>query len=299
MRKLDPIDADAVSFIGDIIFVSRKRGENKDEAKKATDDFRSRCSTILSTNEQTIKQYDNDFKANTLENLESKGQLFYDDKVVFLDLYSYRKKAIAKLRDEVLTKGGYRNDICPLCECDTVTTMDHYLPKDKYTLFVVHPRNLIPCCAACNEQKSDNVFENGKRKYWNCYLDSPVDKKYLKCRVIKKENGLIDAEFTIDKNELSEQEAYIVENTLGTNGQNVLGQYKKMVGNEIKEIVKRISELLKKGYGFDDSIRKIKEVDLPGHIKNDWKDVLKDALLNSDDFFIFANEEAKKIVDGV
>lgn len=299
MRKLEPVDVDAISFIGDIISTSGKRGENEDETKKATDEFRNRCSAIVSSNEQTIKQYDDDFKANTLENLESEGQLLNGDKVDFLGLYSYRKRVIAKLRDEVLTKDGFRNDKCPLCECDTVTTMDHYLPKDKYALFVVHPRNLIPCCAACNEQKSDNVFENGKRKYWNCYLDSPIDTNYLICVVIKKENGLIDAEFTIDKSELSEQEAYIIENTLGCNGQNVLGQYKKMVGSEISELVKRISGLMMNKNTFDDSIRKIKEVDLSNCIANDWKDVLEEALLNSDVFLEFAKEEAKKIVDSV
>lgn len=291
MRKLDPIDTDAVSFIGDIISMSRKRGENKDEAKKATDDFRRGCSTILYTNEQAIMQYDNDFKANTLENLEKKDQLNDGEKDDFLSLYSYQKIQIKHLRNEVLTQNGYINETCPLCECDSVSTMDHYLPKEKYPLFVVHPRNLIPCCNSCNQHKSESVFRDGRRVFWNCYLDSPVDKKYLKCRVIKKENGLIDAEFTIDKNELSEREAYIVENTLGTNGQNVLGQYKKMVGNEIKEIVKRISELLKKGYGFDDSIRKIKEVDISSHVMNDWKEVLQEALLNSKDFLDFAKKE--------
>lgn len=294
MRKLEPIKNDALKFTSDIISSSRKKGIDSEESKRKTDEFRKKCSGVLSINEQTIKEYDDDFASDSLEKLENKGQL-NDEKDDFLSLYSYNKKQIAQLRDAVLTQNGYRDDSCPLCECDSVSTMDHYLPKDKYTLFVVHPRNLIPCCAACNEQKSDNVFESGKRKYWNCYLDNPVDKKYLRCRVIKKENGLIDAEFTIDKSELSEQEAYILENTLGHNGQNVLGQYKKMVGSEISELVKRISGLMQNENTFDDSIRKIKEVDLANCVVNDWKDVLKEALLNSDDFLELAKTEAEKI----
>ena len=36
-------------------------------------------------------------------------------------------------------------------------------------------------------------------------------------------------------------------------------------------------------------------MDLSGQILNDWKDVLKDALLNSDDFLALAKTEAEKI----
>lgn len=296
MRKLEPVDIDAVSFVGDIISSSGKRGESQEETKKATDEFRSRCSAIVSTNEQTIKQYDDDFASNSLENLENKGQLSDVEKSDFLSLYSYQKKQIAHLRNEVLTQNGFINEDCPLCECDSVSTMDHYLPKEQYPLFVVHPRNLIPCCNSCNQHKSVNVFKNGERVFWNCYLDNPINTRYLYCTISTKD-GLLTGKFSIDVSGLSEQEAIVVENTMGEKGQSVLAQYNKKVGNEIKEMVKRISDLMLKGDGFDDSVRKIKEVDLPSHILNDWKEVLKEALLNSDAFLDFAKEEAEKIVE--
>ncbi len=297
MRKLEPIKDDAMTFISNVIASSNKKGRNNEESKRETKEFRDSCSTVVSENEQTIKQYDKDFEANTLENLENKGQLNNEKKDFFLSLYSFRKKAISQLRETVLTEKGYRNDICPLCECDTVTTMDHYLPKEKYALFVIHPRNLIPCCNSCNQHKSDNVFKDGKRVFWNCYLDNPVDKQYLKCEILKRENGLIDVEFTIDKSELSEQEACVIENTLGSDGQNVIGQYKKMVGNEMIMLVKRISGLMMNGDQFDNSIRKIKEADLSNCIMNDWRDVLKNVLLNSNDFLNFAKKESEKIIE--
>ena len=68
-----------------------------------------------------------------------------------------------------------------------------------------------------------------------------------------------------------------------------------MVGSEISELVKRISGLMQNENTFDDSIRKIKEVDLANCVVNDWKDVLKEALLNSDDFLELAKTEAEKI----
>lgn len=294
MRKIEPIDVDAVKFIGEIISTSGKRGADKDETKKATEEFRNKCSTIVSTNEQTIKQYDDDFKANTLENLENKGQLCNDEKDGFLELYSYQKKQIAQLRDAVLTQNGYKKDSCPLCECDSVSTMDHYLPKKKYPLFVVHPRNLIPCCNSCNQSKSENVYKEGKRMYWNCYLDKPISTRYLYC-TIKIKDGLLTGEFSINTKGLSFREASIVENTMNNKGQNVLNQYNKQIGNEIGELVKRISDRMSEGDSFEEIIQNIKKLDLSGQILNDWKDVLKDALLNSDDFLALAKTEAEKI----
>lgn len=295
MRKLEPIDVDAVSFVGDIISSSGKRGKNTEETKKATGDFRSRCSVIVSTNEQTIKQYDDYFAVNLLENLENKGQLSNVEKNDFLSLYSYQKMQITHLKNEVLTQDGYINDTCPLCECDSVSTMDHYLPKEKYPLFVVHPRNLIPCCNSCNQHKSENVFKDGKRVFWNCYLDNPINTRYLYCTISTKD-GLLTGKFSIDVCGLPAQEAFVVENTMSEKGQSVLAQYNKKVGNEIMELIKRISDLMLKGDEFDDCVRKIKEVDLPSYIMNDWKEVLKEALLNSNDFLKFAKEEAEKIV---
>lgn len=296
MRKLEPVDIDAVNFVGDIISSSGKRGENKEKTKIATEEFRSRCSAIVSTNEQTIKQYDDDFAANLLENLENKGQLNDDEKDDFLSLYSYQKIQIKHLRNEVLTQNGYINEDCPLCECDSVSTMDHYLPKEGYPLFVVHPRNLIPCCNSCNQHKSVNVFKEGKRVFWNCYLDNPINTRYLYCTISKK-NGLLTGEFSIDTSGLPEQEAFVIENTMSIKGQSVLAQYNKKVGNEIKEMVKRISGLMLKRIEFDDCVRKIKEADLPNPVMNNWKEVLKEALLNSNDFLKFAKEESEKIVD--
>lgn len=295
MRKLEPINNDALEFIGSIISSSGKRGKNEEENKEKTVEFRNKCLTVVSNNEQIIKQYDGDYAVNTLENLENKGQLNDDEKDDFLSLYSYQKIQIKHLRNEVLTQNGYINEDCPLCECDSVSTMDHYLPKEGYPLFVVHPRNLIPCCNSCNQHKSVNVFKDGKRVFWNCYLDNPINTRYLYCTISKK-NGLLTGEFSIDTSGLPEQEAFVIENTMSIKGQSVLAQYNKKVGNGIMELVKRISGLMSNGDGFDSCVRKIKEVDLAGPIMNNWKEVLQEALLNSKDFLDFAKEEAEKIV---
>lgn len=295
MRKIEPIKDDPIGFMGDIISMSKKREIDKDDTKRVTDDFRNRCLAIVSENEQAIKQYDDAFETNSLEDLQDIGRLNEEEKDDFLSLYSYKKKKIAHLRNAVLTQNGYINDTCPLCECDSVSTMDHYLPKEKYSLYVVHPRNLIPCCSSCNQNKSNNVFREGKRMFWNCYLDNPINTRYLYC-TIKINNEIVTGEFSINCGELTERDSFIIENTMNETGQNVLNQYNKKIGNEITELIKRISSLMMKGDGFDGCIRKIKEVVLSNCVLNDWKDVLNEALLNSADFLEFAEKEVEKII---
>lgn len=280
MRKLDPITDDTINYIKDIIGSSRK-----------SEAFKRTCSDIVDDNILTIEQYDTHFQSNTLERLEDRGGI-NNDKDEFKSLYDYNRKQISSLRNRVLTQNGYRNDKCPLCECDSVSTMDHYLPKEKYPLFVVHPRNLIPCCNSCNQHKSDrDVFEGGRRIFWNCYLDEPINTRYLYCSISTNENGLPDVEFYLDCSNLSEKERFLIENTM--NRQKVLKQYKKQVKGGIDELVKRLSNSMVNGISFSDSIQMIKKF-MPSNILNDWKDVLYYSLLDSDDFLRFAEVEAEK-----
>ncbi|MCD6618299.1 HNH endonuclease [Aeromonas veronii] len=74
------------------------------------------------------------------------------------DLYSIHmlkpgsesRKVYDKLR--ACSKG-----ICPLCGIYGVDTLDHYLPKARYPLLSVNPKNLIPACTHCNGVKSDSI----------------------------------------------------------------------------------------------------------------------------------------------
>ncbi|RNT31211.1 hypothetical protein B9475_002515 [Proteus mirabilis] len=50
------------------------------------------------------------------------------------------------------------NGLCPLCGIYGVSTLDHYLPKARYPLLSVNPKNLIPACIQCNGAKSTSIF---------------------------------------------------------------------------------------------------------------------------------------------
>lgn len=58
--------------------------------------------------------------------------------------------------------------VCPFCQIDSPTTLEHMIPKASDPLLAVDPRNLAPCCAPCNNKR-----RNGDgRSSINLYVDS-------------------------------------------------------------------------------------------------------------------------------
>lgn len=53
------------------------------------------------------------------------------------------------------------NNICPYCGIGAIETLDHFLPKSRYSSLSVLPLNLIPACRDCNTGKhGGDVTEN-------------------------------------------------------------------------------------------------------------------------------------------
>lgn len=50
------------------------------------------------------------------------------------------------------------NNICPYCGFGSVETVDHFLPKGRYSPLSVLPLNLVPACRDCNVGKLDSVI---------------------------------------------------------------------------------------------------------------------------------------------
>ena len=289
MRKLKPISVDALEFINGVISSTNKKGKEK------TDEFHNSCSVIVSKNEHIIKLYDKNFDGNTLENLEGEGRLYDDEKKTFKDLYSPDNDKISYLKHYVLSQNGHYINRCPLCECDYARTIDHYLPKDDYTLFIVHPRNLIPCCSTCNNHKKERVFDNGRRMYWNCYIDEPIKKRYLKCTIKELNKEKIDVVFSIDPKNLSDDEEVLIRNTM--DDLKILSRYNEAAFEEIEDIIKKISNNMYPDNSFEKSFIATKKTVLPININNNWRDVLHETLFNSKLFEEYAKNESKKIVE--
>lgn len=72
-----------------------------------------------------------------------------------------------------------KNNLCPLCQLDTVCELDHFLPKSKYPEFSIYHKNLIPSCHICNNLKKNNV----DIKFVHAYYDDINNFELLRARI--------------------------------------------------------------------------------------------------------------------
>lgn len=90
-----------------------------------------------------------------------------------VNVYEYqlvRKDSVGRpYYDAILNHA--KNDLCPYCGVQTVTTLDHYLPKHEYPTLVVAPMNLIPCCMNCNHIKLNGIPASCDGAPIHSYLD--------------------------------------------------------------------------------------------------------------------------------
>ena len=78
------------------------------------------------------------------------------------------KKESRKIYDKIRAAS---NGICPLCGIHGVSTLDHYLPKARYPMLSIYPKNLIPACRDCNSGKADSIFETASDQTLYPYND--------------------------------------------------------------------------------------------------------------------------------
>lgn len=71
---------------------------------------------------------------------------------------------------------------CPACgEDGTPSTLDHYLPKQKFPEFSVHLKNLVPMCDICQRIKGDIYLnEKNQKIFFHAYFDAiPIPIAYI------------------------------------------------------------------------------------------------------------------------
>ena len=84
-------------------------------------------------------------------------------------------------------KKAPENDICPLCEQRTVSTLDHYLPQSNHPSLTVVTANLIPACSECNKIKLAMEAAAANDQTLHPYFDEIDDRRWLFARVQEKE----------------------------------------------------------------------------------------------------------------
>lgn len=132
--------------------------------------------------EARFDEYDHAFETDTLESIDE-DPVMQRMRTDLQSLYNFKSKPFRALHELLIKPDGILDDTCPNCDKDSVESFDHLLPQTKFPEFSDHPLNLMPCCSECNERKSSNWIENGKRKYLNLYIDELPDVQYLFCDV--------------------------------------------------------------------------------------------------------------------
>lgn len=97
-----------------------------------------------------------------------------------LSCYENRTQLTKEILDAITASQRPRYlERCPYCGITLPRSFDHYLPKDAYPEFSVHPLNIAPCCAECNSSKGSRWLEDGSRLFLHYYSDTLPEEKYL------------------------------------------------------------------------------------------------------------------------
>ena len=76
-------------------------------------------------------------------------------------------------------------DRCPFCDHRNVSTLDHFLPKQRYPIFAVAPINLVGACADCNTAKSNVAPTTEDDTLLHPYFDKVNEQQWLFARVVQ------------------------------------------------------------------------------------------------------------------
>jgi hypothetical protein len=175
MLKIKAYEEDSFSFYKDIV-----KSKNRTKAKP---DIKEQLAAICDTQSQYFDDYDDAFDMNSLA-LMLNMPYSDNDKVNLKSLYNYRNKRIQALKNTLTTHPHYNEHIlntCQNCTINEVDSMDHVLGQTEFPEYSVHPKNLFPCCTACNRKKSDNYTkEDGSLLFLNLFIDDLPQSQYLK-----------------------------------------------------------------------------------------------------------------------
>lgn len=138
----------------------------------------------LQSLEQNLKSdftfYDSCLKSNTLDKYKTQ-QIFYNNKDVLQKCYSYDQVDLRNYLKALLTSdNGIFYSECPICQIDSVSSFDHFMPQSLYPQLSDNTHNLIPCCSICNSSKGNSFLdENNERRFLNLYIDKLPDTQFL------------------------------------------------------------------------------------------------------------------------
>lgn len=169
-------------------------------------DLNNRLSTVLKNIIQSSTDYQKNAGTKTLytimpnhcENHEAalgsvtKGEL----RAVYSSHMVPATKRARVFYDELLSLAPLGK--CPYCAVGYASTLDHYLPKNKFPQLSVIPLNLIPACKDCNTGKKSDYPKTAKKQTLHPYFDHQnfINEQWLFANVIEVTPAVI--EFYVD-----------------------------------------------------------------------------------------------------
>lgn len=171
MKNLNSYDLISIDFYDELVRTKRNSNLNPN--------YKERLATYRADIGLNFTQYDTNYIDKTLTGMMSSGYI-EQRKSDLLNLYSYDNSVISKLKIKLTTSEFNRvENTCQNCTVGEVGSFDHFLPKDEFPEFSIHPKNLIPSCTKCNGKKSVNWRDGLSSIFLNLYLDDLPDNQYL------------------------------------------------------------------------------------------------------------------------
>lgn len=307
MIHLKPVNDDAIVFIRSVIDQKHnKKGEKAiiDKRKECVRNgdpippdltYPERCHKILTNNKTFIEAYDVDFNKDKWDDIKDGIPVIAvsqdNDHKDFQDLYDYSLSTIVKYRERLSKDNDGKTATCPICEVNTANTLDHYIPQTDYPLYVVHPRNLIPCCSECNGHKLGKVLYKDERLYWDAFIDMQPTEQYLFCTVSSDDKGLPKCEYDIRQGNIDSKTWSIISKTF--EDFQLKERYMaraKVAVNDLRD--KIITPVRDNHFSLTQTLNMARMFFTSSPDINNWEYVTKKALLDSD---VFKNTVASEL----
>lgn len=177
MRNLPVPGMDALARFDKIV------GEKRGQVSARLGRLRRRIASAYAT-----------YEANTdeLRTLVAAGIKGVREKAL-LHAYNSPTATMRLIRDELIYPNIEDFDECPYCGINDPKTLDHYLPKETYPEFAVHPLNLIPICHVCNSHyKRAQFLDGGARLFIHSYFDKFPDFDFLRLEVVVQQEIILN-----------------------------------------------------------------------------------------------------------
>ena len=179
-----------------------------------------------------------------------------------------------------LSNGG----LCPFCSHGSVTTIDHFLPKEKYPIYAILPYNLIPCCSDCNKNKGSLSPKGLEEQFIHPYYEKVDDVRWLHAICKYRDGGYI-LDFYVKKTVLSKEREERFKYSFNTLKLSRL--YTLQASREINVIMQTVKKIFDNSPSDKKAVRKelineAKKYSING--KNTWQVAMYYALSENENF---------------